>query len=251
EVNISIQQSTINNQQLPPYKVEVKNINSFRFLKQATEYEIRRQTEFLEKGKAPIQETRGFDETKSITFTQRFKEETQDYRYFPEPDLPPLRFTDEEIETLKSKIPKLPQILIQEIISELGISENQAKILAKNRKAFISAKALITGGIEPQKAANLIINRPEVLAMKPEELLEKIKIEEESRVGDRDELSVIIQKVIRDNPNPIRDYQSGKKEALKFLIGQVMRVTSGRADPQVTKETLENLLQQSKPTLDK
>ncbi len=237
--------------QLPSYKVEVKNINSFRFLKKATEYEIKRQTELLEHGETPVQETRGFDETKNITFTQRIKEEAQDYRYFPEPDLPPLRFTDADIEKIKVKIPKLPQILVPEIISKFGITQKQAQILAKKKTALDYVNILVQEGIEPKRAVNIVINQPEVLQTKPEALVKKLQQEKENRVGDREELGKIITGVLRDNPTAAADYKSGKTEVLKFLLGQVMRKTTGRADPQIAKEILENLLQQKKPTLDK
>jgi len=130
---ISNQQSVISNQ-LPPYKVEVKNINSFKFVKKAIEYEIKRQFEILEKGETPVQETRGWDENKQKTVTQRVKEEANDYRYFPEPDIPPLRFKKDYLKNLEKSLPEFADVKINRFINKYSISKYDAEILTRDKE---------------------------------------------------------------------------------------------------------------------
>ena len=130
EPNVSLKPA--GSKKLPPYKVELKNINSFRSVGQAIDFEIKRQTEILEKGEQPIQETRGWDEIKQKTYTQRIKEEAFDYRYFPEPDLPPVNLSKLLITTLKSQFPELPDFKKKRFIEKLGISSADAEILTKD-----------------------------------------------------------------------------------------------------------------------
>ncbi len=112
-------------------KVEIKNLNSFRALEHAAAYEIKRQTEMLERGEAISQETRGWDDAKGITVSQRSKEEAHDYRYFPEPDLPPLTFTDVQIEELKKSVPELPKVRRERFVKEYGLTVEDALFIAE------------------------------------------------------------------------------------------------------------------------
>lgn len=129
EVNISLHE---NNSELGT-KVEIKNINSFKFAADAIEYEVKRQTEILEKGEKIIQETRGWNELKGITFSQRIKEEAHDYRYFPEPDLPPLKLQKNFVETIRSSLPELPKEKRERFIREYGVMPEIASILTEEK----------------------------------------------------------------------------------------------------------------------
>ena len=155
EPNISLQK--VGEKRLPGYKVEVKNINSFRFVKQAIEYELDRQKELLERGEIPLQETRGFDEKKVITYSQRSKEEAQDYRYFPEPDIPPMEFTKEYIDSIK--VPELPQQRMNRFV-EMGVKEQDAFVLTREVKGSLEfeKQVLHFGKQFSQKIANIMIN---------------------------------------------------------------------------------------------
>jgi aspartyl-tRNA(Asn)/glutamyl-tRNA(Gln) amidotransferase subunit B len=114
-------------------KVEIKNLNSFRAVEKAIDFEIKRQEKILKSGKKVIQETRGWDAVKEITLAQREKEEAQDYRYFPEPDLPPLEITQEMIEKIKAKIPELPQKKRERLKREYGLEEKSIEVFVKNK----------------------------------------------------------------------------------------------------------------------
>jgi len=144
---------------LPPYKVELKNINSFRFAQKAIEYEIVRQTEILEKGKTPALETRGWDEAKNKTFSQRAKEMAHDYRYFPEPDIPPFVFTKEYIASLQSNMPELPDDRRRRFESEYQLSSYDCLLLSSDidlANFFESTVKAYDRG-EPKRIANWII----------------------------------------------------------------------------------------------
>lgn len=132
EVNISLYPE--GSDRLSGTKVEVKNINSFRSVERAIEYEIVRQTEALEKGEKLVQETRGWDENKNITVSQRKKESAHDYRYFPEPDIPPFEFDEAYVEELRATLPELPDAKLKRFVTQYGLPENDAIILTEERK---------------------------------------------------------------------------------------------------------------------
>lgn len=119
---------------LPSYKVEIKNMNSFRSVANAIEYEIKRQSEILDEGKVPANETRGWQDDKGITVSQRSKEESQDYRYFPEPDLPMLHLSSEYIDELRRKLPELPENRKKRFVTEFNIAEKDAEILVNYKE---------------------------------------------------------------------------------------------------------------------
>jgi len=247
EPNISLRvQGTGDSGQLPKYKVEVKNINSFRFVNRAIEYEIKRQTEFLKKGETPVQETRGWNEDKNCTISQRSKEEAHDYRYFPEPDIPELIFDEKKIEEIKKTLPELPDAKAKRF-KDLGIKPKDAEILSESKKLAQFFEDVIKIGkeknIDPTQIANFIINR-KVNAEKilPEEIINEISSKSIGIISDEDELEKIAKEVIDENPKAVEDYKSGKQSAIQVLIGAVMRKTQGKADAGKVREILEELL---------
>jgi aspartyl-tRNA(Asn)/glutamyl-tRNA(Gln) amidotransferase subunit B len=138
-------------------KVEIKNLNSFKSVKRALEYEIMRQTGLLEKGERVIQETRHFDEHDGTTRTMRTKEELNDYRYFPEPDLPPLSLSDEFIQTIKSEIPELPYVKEARFVNVFGVQEDYARALAYSQKFSSYFEDVVKFAGHPKEVSNLLM----------------------------------------------------------------------------------------------
>ncbi len=228
---------------LPPYRVEIKNINSFRFLEGALRYEIERQSKVLEKGEELAQETRGYDSKRKVTFVQRSKEEAHDYRYFPEPDLPPLEIAEEAISRTRESLPKLREELIDQLVGTYKILKKDAEVLIGDEKRLGFFKTLVAEGLDSETAANLVVNRPEVLLKKPKELIIELQERKAEEISDEDTLQEAVKSVISVNPQPVKDYKAGKAAALQFLIGQVMRKTKGKANPKVVEKLLGNLLE--------
>ncbi len=227
---------------LPPYRVEIKNINSFRFLEGALKYEIRRQTEVLEKGEKLVQETRGYDVKRGVTFVQRAKEEAHDYRYFPEPDIPPLEIDEAEISKVREGLPKLRNDLIDQLVKTYKIPKKDAEVLVGDEIKQEYFKRLVGEGMEPRVASNLVVNRPEVLLKKPKDLIKQLKKQVSEEIFNEDILQKAVKSVIAANPQPVADFKAGKAAALQFLLGQVMRETKGKANPQITEKILKKLL---------
>jgi aspartyl-tRNA(Asn)/glutamyl-tRNA(Gln) amidotransferase subunit B len=245
EPNISLRAE--NEKGLPKYKVEVKNINSFRFVEKAIEYEIRRQTEILDTKNIPEQETRGWNEIKNKTVSQRSKESAHDYRYFPEPDIPPLRFSQSQISNLKSQMTELPDKKFIRFQKDYGLSEYNSQQITKDKQtADYFEKAVVNGkklNVLAKDIANFIINQkinPEELL--PAELIKKI-ISAKQTISITDEaLEKILNNVINVNSKAIEDYKKGKTNAIMFLIGQVMREAKQKLDTKLIKEKLEKNL---------
>lgn len=240
-------QLPITNNQLPKYKVEVKNINSFNFAKKAIDYEVERQIELLKKGEIPAQETRGWDEKKAITYSQRSKEEAHDYRYFPEPDIPPIRWTKDQISKIKDQICELPDEKILRFMKEYGLAEYDAIILTDQMESADYFEKAVKHGqstINYQKStikhiANWIINKKtDITKVIPEELIKIISHQFQRPTISDEELEKAIKKVISANSKAVIDYLSGKHKVLMFLVGQVMRETRGKADAEDIKNKL-------------
>ncbi len=275
-------------------KVEVKNMNSFRAVYRAMEYEVKRQIKMVEEGERLIQETRGWVEERGITVAQRSKEHAHDYRYFPEPDLPPLTLSQEYIDEIKSKLPELAEAKRNRLIEDYGLPFYDADLLTSSKEMadyeeeFI-AEALLTNlpkndvaklgsnwllgevsrimnanniditdfrkKVSPKKLAGLtvlnsqgIINTATAKSMleemyntgkDPDVLL---KDGERSQISDSQELEEVVSKAIATNAQAVADYRQGKEQALKFLVGQVMKATRGRANAQLVNELLKKKL---------
>lgn len=239
--------SQITEDQLPKYKVEVKNINSFRFVERAVQYEIKRQTEILEKGQIPRQETRGWDEDKGLTFSQRAKEEANDYRYFPEPDIPPIRFTDEQISSLKSRMPELRDEKIDRFVKLFGIPEYDADILTRDKEAATYFEKAVEIGKEKnvtaKQLANYIINKKiDTTSLSPEKLVADVTSSTQVAEVDEKELQGIIETVLKDNPKAVDDYKRGKESVIMFLVGQVMKSVGKKIDAMKVKTLLQQAM---------
>jgi len=228
---------------LPNYKVEVKNINSFRFVEKAINYEIGRQSQLLDQDETPAQQTMGWDEKKNQTVVQRSKEEANDYRYFPEPDIPPIRFTTEQIDKLRKQIPELPDEKLKRFEQDFGLSTYDAEILTREvEMSDFFEKAVKDGAkekITAKQIANFIINKkikPEDIL--PAELIKQIKENSATETIDEVELETIIKQVIEQNAKAVEDYKAGKEQVLMFLIGMVMRTIKKKIDVNIVKENL-------------
>ena len=239
EANISMRTPEMEKtNKLPDYKVEIKNINSFRFMEKAVKAEMVRQSEMLEKGEKVLQENRGFNEATGKTVSQREKEEAHDYRYFPEPDIPPMEFAAKHFEELKKRLPELPYEKKVRYIAG-GLSEHEAAFLASfsNRDIERTYTALVDKGANAKKAVKLLVNRPETWELTQEEILEMLS-EPKDLISDDAQLLTVIEKVINQNRAAIDDYNKGKKSSIEFLLGQVMRETKGKAKVDKARQLL-------------
>ncbi|HOX95994.1 MAG TPA: Asp-tRNA(Asn)/Glu-tRNA(Gln) amidotransferase subunit GatB [Candidatus Woesebacteria bacterium] len=222
---------------------EIKNINSFNFAQQAIDFEITRQIDEFEKTNieksATNKTTRGYDAAKKITFLQRTKEEAKDYRYFPEPDIPPFIIENELIEKLKGELPKLPDQVIAELI-DLGIEPKYAKIIFGNDKALEAIRSFQNDKeIDIGKLASLIANKK--IDSKGDI---KGDYQKATKVGNTDtgELKDVVEKIMADNPKLVADYKAGKTNVAGFFVGQAMKQTQGQADPRTLSQVVTDLL---------
>jgi aspartyl-tRNA(Asn)/glutamyl-tRNA(Gln) amidotransferase subunit B len=251
---------------------EIKNMNSFRMVERALIFEEQRQIGELEAGKKIIKETRGWDERKGETISQRSKEQAQDYRYFPEPDLPPFQVHKVyKVESLLAGLPELPAAKRKRYVESFGLTIQDAAILALDQEMSVYFEK-VAKAVSPKLAANWIINELKydgIMAVKPEDLIalltklgkneisgkiakevfaeminsgenpDKIIVEKGlSQINSETDLAGIIEKVMADNEKSVADYRAGKKEALGYLVGQVMRETQGQANPGLVNKML-------------
>jgi len=228
EPNISWSQSA---DKLAKYKVEIKNLNSFRFAEGGIDYELQRQKEILDRGETPVQETRGYKPAEHKTFSQRVKETAADYRYFPEPDIPPIVLTQAYVEALRGKLPKLPEILVQELVKDFHLSLSTAQLLIKEPLKLAYFKKY-NHEVEPKTLANLIVNKKIDLNQPPQ-------LKTDSQAID----PKIIDEVLKENADVIAKYKAGKTSVIGFLVGQVMKLTHGQVDPKSVQQELLKRLQ--------
>jgi len=240
EANISMRKK--GEKDLPNYRVELKNINSYGFMKKALEYEIIRQRKALEKGLVLEQETRGYDEAKGVTFTQRSKEDAQDYRYFPDPDIPVLTFSEERIKGIQDSVGELPSTVRKRLVDNYNISYSNAVILVGDDALLKKVEELIALGLSPKKASNIVINKSEYRKKSAKEIVEILNKEKSEKISSVEDLDKFIEEVILNNEKAVLDYKNGNEATLQFLMGQVMKLTKGKAEPSVLISLLKTRL---------
>jgi aspartyl-tRNA(Asn)/glutamyl-tRNA(Gln) amidotransferase subunit B len=246
EPNISVRH--IGEKELPNYKVEVKNINSFNFVKKTIEYETKRHITLLSKGETPRQETRGWNENKNETFPQRMKETADDYRYFPEPDIPPIRLTQEHIESLRENLPELPQAKKIRFENEYDLNGYDSALLTDTVQiAYYFEEAIqdstkLKNKITPKTIANWIINRKiDINTVLPGELIKRISDTTHVESLSPDELTQLVSDVLAENKTAVLDYQNGKIQALMFLVGMGMKKAKGKITADVLKLKIQEM----------
>ena len=261
-------------------RTEMKNINSFKALEDAINYEIERQAEVLDDGGKIIQETRTWNPEKGITQSMRSKEDAHDYRYMPEPDLPPIITTDEEIENFRKSLPELPDARRERLTKTFGLSDYDAGIITSSRAmaeyfdeaveigadAKLVANWIMSDLSKNLNAENLTIENSPVGAKRLAEMILMIqkgtisgkiaktvfvemwkskdsaeKIVQDKglvQITDTGEIEKIVDEVIAKNPKAVYDYRGGNKKAVGALVGQVMKLTKGKANPQMVNQLL-------------
>jgi aspartyl-tRNA(Asn)/glutamyl-tRNA(Gln) amidotransferase subunit B len=264
-------------------KVEVKNMNSFKNVQKALEYEIRRQIKARQSGEELVQETRLWNADQEITLSMRSKESAHDYRYFPEPDLIPLVIEPARIEEIRRSLPELPEEKRQRFVRAYGIPEYDAGVLTMSQElaGFYEAtvkvhndpktvsnwvmvellgrlnkdgKEITQSPIPPERLGGLLglLAKGTISGKMAKEFFDEmyatradpadILKEKGSQIADPTEVEKIIRDVLARNPGPVGEYRSGKEGPFNFLIGQVMKITRGKANPQLVTELLKKTL---------
>ena len=281
DVNVSIRKK---GQKEFGTRTEMKNMNSFKSITRAIEYEIGRQIEVVENGGKIYQETLRWDEVSGKTFPMRNKEDSQDYRYFPEPDLVPIRLSEEYIENIRKNLPELPENRKQRYLEEYHLTEKGANILTASKYLSDFFEETIKICNNPKAVCNWLMSdvarilnekemEPDEIPFKPEELAELIELIEKGtisskiakdvldkmfenpekpskiikdngwvQISDEGAIKAIVQKIIDANPQSVQDFKSGKEKALGFLVGQAMKETKGKANPQMLNKMFKDAL---------
>lgn len=261
-------------------RTETKNLNSFKAIHNSIEFEIQRQIEVLENGGVVHQETRRFDDVKGVGYAMRSKEDAQDYRYFPEPDLAPIVLSDEYINNIKDNLPEMPHIKKERYVSEYGLPEYDAEILTSSKKTASFFEKTNSICNNPKSVSNWLMGDFARLLNEKEIEIDESKVTEENlaslimlidkgtisskiakqifeemfetgekaedivnkkglvQISDEGAIKEICQKIVDANPQSIADYKAGKDRAIGFLVGQVMKETKGKANPQIVNKLL-------------
>ena len=264
-------------------RAEIKNVNSFRALQRAIEYEIDRQIEVVESGEKVVQETRLWDDNQGVTKSMRGKEDAHDYRYFPEPDLMPLEISREWVENIRKSMPELPAQKRAKY-EEAGLSAYDANVIVDQMETALFYDKMLELGANARMGSNFLMG--EITAylkeqhitinetkITPESLTKLIQLIEKGTISnniaknlvmtlvkeggdpaeivekqglgvisDEGAIKEICQKVVDSNPNQVAAYKGGKQQLFGFFVGQVMKETKGRANPQTVNELLKGLL---------
>ncbi len=281
DANISIRPK---GQETLGVKTELKNMNSFRNVERALEYEIKRQMDIVEDGGEIIQETLLWDPLKNEAKSMRSKEESHDYRYFPEPDLPTLNISAAWIEEINKSMPELPDARRERFISEFGQNEYNAAVLSASRETADYFEETAKRCDDSKLAANWVMGevskvlndkkiQADELSVTPAKLADLLKRVKDKvisssaakkvfdamldsvdsvdtlieklglkQVSDEGELEKIIDEIMKANPKEVEGYRAGKTKLIGFFVGQVMRASNGKANPQVVNQILQKKL---------
>jgi aspartyl-tRNA(Asn)/glutamyl-tRNA(Gln) amidotransferase subunit B len=265
-------------------KAEIKNLNSFRFLQKALEHEIDRQVEIVERGGRIVQETRLFDAASGATVSMRSKEEAHDYRYFPEPDLPPVVVTADRVVRIRAAMPELPDARRARFVAAHGLPEYDAAQITQSRESADFFEAMVAAGAGPKAASNWMMGElartlketGRTIAdspIAPERLAELLVLVEKAaisgamakgvfqsmlasgrtasaiveaeglaQIDDDAEILAQVTEVLARHADAVAQFRSGKASALGFLVGQVMKATGGKANPQRVNAVLQRAL---------
>jgi len=269
-------------------KVEVKNLNSIRNVKKAIDYEVDRMVALVEKGESITQETRSFDATNDTTFSLRSKEEANDYRYFPDPDLPPFIVSEAQLQKIQDAMPALPEQLVNKYMEQLNLPEYDARVICDDSGTIQYFETLIKHTSHAKPAANWLLGPVksflndhnviiEDFALTPEKLADIIELVESGKVNfsiaahrifpalvkdgsktaletatemnllqesDTDSIATWVDEVLAKMPDKVAEYKKGKKGLIGLFMGEVKKVSKGKADPIVTTQLLTEKLSQ-------
>lgn len=266
-------------------KAEIKNLNSFKFVEKALEYEIERQIKILKEGGKIIQETRLWNAERGMTESMRTKEEAHDYRYFPEPDLVPIMTDRQWIDEIKKSLPELPDAKRERFVSEHRLPEYDADLMTSEKSLADWFEEAVRLGGQPKAVSNWIMSdlmrllntenkSIEESPIKPKQLVDMLRLIENAtisgkiaktvfeemyktgrdaesivkekglvQISDAGEIEKIVDDVIVKNPKEVARYRSGEEKLLGFFVGHVMKLTKGKANPQLVNELLKKKLQ--------